>query len=91
MVGAPSIPGNYRDNTTENKIMYISHNNKQNYAFCKLKLLVEKSKHCLFIPTNQALMKVPKVLIQGMGTTIINNPIFLPSLKNTFVSLFLFC
>ena len=31
-----------------------------------------------FVPTNQDLMKVPKVLSQRMGTTIINNPIFQP-------------
>ena len=35
------------------KLIYITNNDKQNYPFCRLKLLVEKFGHCSFIPTNQ--------------------------------------
>ena len=38
--------GILRDKTMDNKSMYIPDDVTQNYAFCRLKLLVEKFGHC---------------------------------------------
>ena len=42
--------------------VYVSNDDKQYYHCYKSKLLVEKFGHCFFNPTNQDLIKVPKVL-----------------------------
>ena len=49
------------DKTMGDKLVYIPSYNKQNYILCRLKSLVEKFGHCKFQPTNQYLIKVPKV------------------------------
>ena len=57
------------------KLMYIQHDNTQNYPFRRLQL-----------PTNQNSMKVPKVFeetkkkrcLKSLGTSVLNSPM-LPS------------
>ena len=41
------------DKIAGDKLIYITNNDKQNYPFCRLKVLVEKFGHCYFVPTNQ--------------------------------------
>ena len=41
--------------------VYVSNDDKQYYHCYKSKLLLEKFGHCFFNPTNQDLIKVPKV------------------------------
>ena len=38
-------PGNTRDKTMADKLMYIANDNKQNYQFCKLQLVFEMFGH----------------------------------------------
>ena len=49
------------DTTMEDKLMHVQNDDKQNTPFCRVKVLIEKFKHCKFEPTNQNLIKVNKV------------------------------
>ena len=42
------FPGILRDETMNDKLICISNDDKQNYPFCTIKLLVYKSGHFLF-------------------------------------------
>ena len=44
------------------KLMYIPNNVILNYSFCRLQLMVETFGYSTDEPTNQNLMKVPKVI-----------------------------
>ena len=74
-----------RDQTMDNKLMYISNNNMQNHLSCKSKFLVKKFGHYWLQTTNQGSIKVPfeyeNVLM--LNTSIIYSPISPPSLHFT--------
>ena len=43
------------------KLMYIPNANTQNYPFCRFQFGVKTFGHTIYKPTNQNLLKVPKV------------------------------
>ena len=47
----------------DDKLMYIPNDEKQNYPFFRLKLLVDKLKHCNSEPTNQNIIRIPKLWV----------------------------
>ena len=71
-----------------NKLMHIPNDDTQNYAFCRLQLVVETldMDTLLIEPTNQTKIKVPKVVKptfkKTLGTSVINSQISPPSLEN---------
>ena len=50
-----------RDNTMAEKLMNIPNDDTQNFPFCKLQLVVETFGYSTYEPTNQNLIKIPKV------------------------------
>ena len=55
-------PGIRRNKTMADKLMYITNDATQNYPFCKLQFVVKRQDTILNKPTNQNLIKVPKVV-----------------------------
>ena len=49
-----------QDKIMTDKFMYIPNNDKQNYPFCRLKLVVETLYNQLNEPNNQNQIKIPK-------------------------------
>ena len=83
-----------RDKTMDHKFMYISNNDKQNFPFCRLKLLVKKLGYSSFL-TDQNSVKSPidlKSFLKTLGTTVIYTSESPPSLGyiNYLYNLYLF-
>ena len=71
------------------KVLYIPNNYTQNYSYCRLQFMVKHLDTQLNQPTNQNLIKVPKVVKQmnkdcyynTLGTSVINGQMSPPSLS----------
>ena len=53
------------------KFMYIPNNDKQNYAFCRLKLVVETFRHSTLLTKQSKYTKVPKVVLLTNKKTLL--------------------
>ena len=69
------------------KLMYIVPiDNTQNYHFSRLQVMVERLDSKLYEPTNQNLIKVPKIvkptnkknIFKTLGTSVIDSPMSTP-------------
>ena len=77
------LSGILRDKTMEDKLIYIPNDDKHNYPFCWLKLLVEK-----FDSNQYKILKCyPRLCgLKTLGTSVIYNPM-IPSLPKYYALL----
>ncbi len=67
----------------DEKFMYIPNDDKQNYSFCRLQLLIETFGHSIKIQCKSLKLlsqKINKLYYKNLGTSVMKSPLSPPSL-----------